>query len=342
MGLESWLNNLWYGERAGAALLQPLANGFGALVAARQRAYAAGWLRSGRAGKPVVVVGNLTVGGTGKTPLTIWLAQELGALGLSVGIVSRGYGSATNSHPQVVGAGSSWTSVGDEPVIIARRAGCPTVVSTDRLAAARSLAAGVDVVLADDGLQHLRLARDCEIVVLDGMRGLGNERLLPAGPLREPPARLRHADILVVNGAATHPSLQSLPQPPIGMSVRSQPALRLDAKVPPRPLDEFRGEHVHAVAGTGHPERFFEELRAHGIILTTHPFPDHHPLSVADLAFGDRLPVLMTEKDAVKCATRADARLWCVPAAAEFTASAARELLERVLRKIRRAVTSGG
>jgi tetraacyldisaccharide 4'-kinase len=333
--LERWFNKRWYEDRATLAFLQPLAGLYGSLVGARRSAYAAGWLRSGRAGKPVVVVGNLTVGGTGKTPLTIWLARELSELGLSVGIVSRGYGSTTDADPRTVGAGSAWSEVGDEPVIIARRTGCPTVVSTDRLAAARSLAGGVDVILADDGLQHLRLARDCEIVVIDGVRGFGNGRLLPAGPLREPLAGLARADVLVVNGPPRHPSLQSLPQRAMVMSVRPLHAVRIDARAPPQALADFSGQHVHAVAGTGNPGRFFHELRAHGIKLTEHPFPDHHPLSVADLAFGDRLSVLMTEKDAVKCATRADARLWYVPVAAEFTPEDARELLERVLGKIR-------
>jgi tetraacyldisaccharide 4'-kinase len=342
VGLERWLNERWYGDGVGLAPLRPLAALYGAVVALRRGAYAAGVLRSGRAGKPVVVVGNLTVGGTGKTPLTIWLARELGDLGLAVGVISRGYGGSTNSHPRTVGAGTSWSEVGDEPIIIARRSGVPTVVSTNRRAAASSLAGGVDVILADDGLQHLALARDCEIVVIDGMRGFGNGRLLPAGPLREPRARLKRADILVVNGEARHASLQRLPQRAIAMSIQPQPAVRLDARSPPRALEEFRGEHVHAVAGTGNPERFFAELRAYGITLTEHPFPDHHPLSVADLAFGDDLPVLMTEKDAVKCATRADRRLWYVPVAAEFTPDDARELLERVLGKIHSTAQAGG
>jgi tetraacyldisaccharide 4'-kinase len=155
----------------------------------------------------VVVVGNLTVGGTGKTPLTLWLAQALRAAGLRVGIVARGYGSRTGRAPRRVAPDSRWQEVGDEPLILARRSACPTVVGTDRLAAARVLAADdVDVILADDGLQHLRLARACEIVVIDGARGIGNGRLLPAGPLREPASRLRQVDAVVVNGGVTRGS----------------------------------------------------------------------------------------------------------------------------------------
>jgi tetraacyldisaccharide 4'-kinase len=341
--VEHWLTELWYGEGARSWPLQPLAWVYGALLAVRRWAYRSGWLRSGSAGKPVVVVGNLTVGGTGKTPLTIWLARELSELGVAVGIVSRGYGSTTGSTPRTVGAGAPWREVGDEPLIIARRSGCVTVVSTDRLAAARVMAAGVDVIVADDGLQHLHLARDCEIVVIDGMRGFGNGRLLPAGPLREPLTQLARADVLIVNGAREHPSLQDLPPgTALAMSLKADRALRVDARVPARPLASFRGVRVHAVAGTGNPARFFQELRARGLEVTEHAFPDHHALTVADLAFGDELPVLMTEKDAVKCGFRSDPRLWYVPVDAEFAAEDARALLERVLAKIRTIAPAGG
>jgi tetraacyldisaccharide 4'-kinase len=338
--VRSWLSGLWYGERAGAAALQPLACCYRGLLSARRRAYAAGWLRSGRAGRPVVVVGNLTVGGTGKTPLTIWLARALSELGLAVGIVSRGYGSDNGPQPRTVGTGSSWEEVGDEPLILARRSGCPTVVATDRLAAARALA-GVDLIIADDGLQHLRLMRDCEIVVIDGARGFGNGRLLPAGPLREPVSRLGHADVVVVNGAPEHRSLAQLPAGALRMHLRPQHAQRLDSRLPPQPLATFAGQRVHAVAAIGNPQRFFAELRAQGLEIIEHAFADHHPLAVADLAFGDQLPVLMTEKDAVKCPTRADMRLWYVPVVAEFAVEDARRLLECVLGRIRAAMAGG-
>ena len=338
------LTALWYGEHPAAALLQPLASFYGALLTLRRRAYRSGWLRSESAGKPVVVVGNLTVGGTGKTPLTLWLALELEAQGLKVGIVSRGYG-RSGSEPCRVKPGSNWRDVGDEPLILARRSGCPTVVGADRLAAARSLAArGVDVILADDGLQHLRLARDCEIVVIDGMRGFGNGRLLPAGPLREPAVQLWQADAVVVNGAPEHASLaHSLPpQGTLAMQLTPLEAERIDALGPPRPLEAFRGQPVHAVAGIGNPQRFFMALREQGLDVSEHAFADHHALTPADLAFADELPVLMTEKDAVKCAAFADARLWSVPVSAALAAADAEELLARVLAKVRAARQSGG
>jgi tetraacyldisaccharide 4'-kinase len=342
--MEKGLTALWYGEHPAASLLQPLASCYGALLAARRRAYQAGWLRRASAGKPVVVVGNLTVGGTGKTPLTLWLAHELGARGLEVGIVSRGYG-RSGSEPRRVKPGASWRDVGDEPLILARRSGCRTIVGADRVGAARRLVAdGVDIILADDGLQHLRLARDCEIVVIDGMRGFGNGRLLPAGPLREPAVQLWQADAVVVNGERQHPSLAGAlpPQGTLAMRLAPLGAERLDMRAEGSPLEAFAGQRVHAVAGIGNPQRFFAMLRERGIEVIEHGFPDHHAFVPPDLAFADELPVLMTEKDAVKCAAFADARLWYVPVSAELVAGDAEELLARVLAKVRRAADAGG
>jgi tetraacyldisaccharide 4'-kinase len=339
------LTELWYRERPRASLLQPLGWLYRGLLAVRERAYAAGWLRSERAGKPLVVVGNLTVGGTGKTPLTVWLARELRAQGLRVGIVSRGYGGRESRKPRWVEPGTQWQEVGDEPLILARRSECPTVVGSDRVAAARALAAGVDVIVADDGLQHLRLSRDCEIVVIDGARGFGNGRVLPAGPLREPLARLARADALVVNGSVAHASLARAPfaERLLEMRLVGEQALPVDAAAAPRPLAAWRGARVHAVAGIGNPARFFAALRAHGIGVIEHAFPDHHPFAAAELEFGDTLAVLMTEKDAVKCTTFNDPRLWYVPVSAHFAAADAHELLARVLAKVRgRPPQSGG
>jgi tetraacyldisaccharide 4'-kinase len=331
------LERLWYADSAPAPLLQPLAWLYGGVIAARRSAHRAGWARVRPLGQPVVVVGNLTVGGTGKTPLTIWLAQQLAAANLRVGIVSRGYGrrsgAARTVHPD-----SDWRDVGDEPVILARRTGCPTMVAADRVAAARTLIArGADLVLADDGLQHLRLPRDCQIVVIDGARGFGNGRLLPAGPLREPVARLQQADIVVVNGAPEHPSLAAgvLPADTLRMRVVALEARRLDGRGSPCALEAFRGRRVHAVAGIGNPERFFRELAAHGLELVPHLFPDHHPLVARELEFGDELPVLMTEKDAVKCSPFAHPRLWYVPVDASFSERDAHQLRTRVLGKLR-------
>jgi tetraacyldisaccharide 4'-kinase len=335
--MEQWLTQLWYRESAGPSLLQPLAWLYGLVSRLRRYAYGRGWLKTQRAGKPVIVVGNLTVGGTGKTPLVAWLAQQLSASGLKVGIVSRGYGRSGRA-PEIVHVESGWREVGDEPLLLRQLTGCETVVAQDRFAGAQALVAlGVDVVIADDGLQHLRLARDCEIVVIDGARGFGNGRLLPAGPLREPASRVRQASVVVVNGVPEHASLGEgrLAPTTLQMSLNGGEACRLDGLAGPQSLQHFSGKRVHAVAGIGNPSRFFRDLRARGIDVIEHPYPDHHPFVAADLTFEDDLPVLMTQKDAVRCRSLANARLWYVPVVARFADTQARELLDQVIRSLR-------
>ena len=334
--MRAWLERLWYGGSAAMPLLAPLAWSYAALSGARRRAYAAGVLRRRRLARPVIVVGNLTVGGTGKTPLAIHLATMLSAEKLKVGIVSRGYGRRGGALRQVH-PDSDWRDVGDEPVIIARRTGCPTLVAADRVAAARTLIArGADVIVADDGLQHLALGRDCAIVVIDGSRGFGNGRLLPQGPMREPAAALGRADVVVVNGEPQHVSLAAaLPAGTLTMRLAAQPAVRLDGRGSPCELAAFSGRPVHAVAGIGNPQRFFRELAGFGLEVIAHPFPDHHPLTAHELAFADELPILMTEKDAVKCTPFANARLWYVPVSAAFSDDDAQALRARVLGRLR-------
>jgi len=256
---------------------------------------------------------------------------------MKVGIVSRGYG-RKDTAPRFVEEDADWREVGDEPLLLRRKTGCATVVAADRVAGARMLIErGIDVILADDGLQHLRLSRDCEIVVVDGARGFGNERLLPAGPLRERVSRLQHADAVVVNGAPEHPTLRHV-TPGSGrmlqMRLEATEALPLGSTGTSKPLADFRGQLVHAVAGIGNPARFFRDLRSHGIELVEHAFPDHHSFARADLQFGDSLPVLMTEKDAVKCSAFAESWHWQVPVTARFGDADERELLDRVLRKL--------
>jgi tetraacyldisaccharide 4'-kinase len=334
--MQQQLIGLWYAP-ARPSLLQPLGWLYAGLMRARRGLYGAGVLRSVRPGAPVIVVGNLTVGGTGKTPLTLWLAAALEGRGWTVGIVSRGYG-RSDRRAQAVTAASDWRCVGDEPLLLARRSGCATVVAQDRAAGAAALiAAGARVVVADDGLQHLRLARDCEILVVDGARGFGNARVLPAGPLRESLAQLTRADLIVVNGAAEHPSLAALPADrTLFMQLAMGDAVPVDGQGGPRALRDFAGQRVHAVAGIGNPARFFRALRAQGIEPIEHPFPDHHPFSAPELNFGDDAVVLMTEKDAVKCAGFADGRLWYVPVTAQFSEADAQALVHRVLAKIDR------
>ena len=344
--MSNRLLQLWYGESARASVLQPLSWLYGALIAARREAYERGWMKSHGVGKPVIVVGNLTVGGTGKTPLTIWLANRLHQRGYVVGLLSRGYGRELGGL-RMVTSDSSWQEVGDEPLILHRRTGCMTLVGSDRVAGAMALAErGAKVILADDGLQHLRMRRDCEIVVVDGTRGLGNGRLLPAGPLRESAARARAADVLVVNGGVEGEPVRGVPQELAATALRLRlqgaQARQVAGSAEERPLQAFRGRPVHAVAGIGNPQRFFADLRARGLELIEHPFPDHHALSAADLDFGDGLAVLMTEKDAVKCRQAAGPRHWYVPVEADFSDADSHRLLGLVRRAIDSHIPAGG
>ncbi len=290
----------WQSITPVSALLYPLSLLYGA-VAGFRRATST----SARLPVPVVVVGNLTVGGTGKTPLTLWLAEFLRARGRTPGIVSRGYGGHTDT-PRRVFPDSNPLACGDEPILLARRSGCEVWVGADRVAASRALlAAGsaCDVVLSDDGLQHYPLERDVEICVIDGERGLGNGWLLPAGPLRESPARIAGVDAIVINGSARHPSIAHLPggAARFAMALEGREFRNLLNPGKTAGAELFRGKRVHAVAGIGNPQRFFSHLQALGLDFTAHPFPDHHPLVAADLAYSDSDAVVMTEKDAVKC-----------------------------------------
>lgn len=326
-GAASWFERRWYAPTAPRYLL-PFAALFRIVVALRAGAYRRGLFASAHPGVPVVVVGNLTVGGTGKTPFTLWLAGALQQRGVRVGIATRGYGGRVIG-PEVVMPGADAVHYGDEAVLLARRSGAPVCVGRRRIEAARWLAAqGCELVIADDGLQHLALRRDFEIVVVDAARGFGNGRLLPAGPLREPVSRLRSVDALVVQGGpvpqADGPALQVVmqlqPDDPVALADGTR-----------RSLATFGGGRVHAVAGIGDPARFFRVLRAAGVEPVEHAFADHHPFTREDLAFGDDLPILMTEKDAVKCAPFADARMWFLPVSAQPEPQAASRLLELVL-----------
>jgi tetraacyldisaccharide 4'-kinase len=320
------LNRVWYEGAASGVWLAPFGWVYGVLTAARRALYESGMLPSFAPPVPVIVVGNLTIGGTGKTPLVIWLTEQLARRGFKPGVVTRGYaGSVTG--PTLVSPAMSALEVGDEPLLIAARTHRSVVVARDRVAGARLLAdCGVNLVIADDGLQHYRLRRSCEIVVIDGERRFGNGRLLPAGPLRESRARLESADIVVTNGGL--PAAGELPMRLVGESARSL------AGGAERSLDSFRGQTVHGVAGIGHPRRFFSGLRRRGIDLIEHTFTDHHLFRPQDLDFGDARPVLMTEKDAVKCRSFARADWWAVPVNAQFDDRAAEVLMAAVLAKV--------
>jgi tetraacyldisaccharide 4'-kinase len=309
----------WYGTvppPAWARALEPLYRG---VISVRRAAYRRGWLYSGHPGRPVVIVGNLTVGGAGKTPLVIRIVRLLVEQGCAPAIVSRGYGGAEPRHPHRVTADDAASFSGDEPLLMAAATGRPVWVCRDRLSAARAaVAAGADVVVADDGLQHYRLQRDLEIVVIDGARGLGNGRCLPAGPLREPPERLEDAGVVVCNGEG------ACPAGALHMHLAGDEAVRLDG-TGRRQLATFAPGPVHAIAGIGNPGRFFGALEGQGLAVIPHPLADHAPVPRSWLAPGDGLPVLMTSKDAARCRHEPDAAgCWEVPVEAELGADEAR------------------
>ena len=325
------LDKLWYRSSRPATLpLWPLAGLYGLAVGGRRLAYRSGLLRSQRLAAPVIVVGNLTVGGTGKTPLVIWLCEHLRRHGWRPGVVARGYRGRARHWPQQVRPDSDPVMVGDEAVLVARRTGCPVCVGPDRVAAGEALLAHTDanIVVSDDGLQHLALARDLEIVVMDGARGLGNGLLLPAGPLREPSGRLEEADLVVSTGEPRPGAhLMSLEKPrlvPVGVEEAGSTS-----------LDRLAGREVHALAGIGHPERFFAMLESHGLKVIPHPMPDHHHYHARDLTFDDDRPVVMTEKDAVKCRRWGRPGLWAVAVDAD-PAPAFVEALDHRLEALRK------
>lgn len=317
--LEHRLTQRWYGGQAPGFGSRLLAGTYHAALKLRAGLYASGLISSQRVGVPVIVVGNFTAGGTGKTPLIVALALRLQARGWRPGIVSRGYGRRSKA-PIAVDADTPPERCGDEPKLIFERTQCPVFVDGDRVAAARrAIAAGCNLVLSDDGLQHHRLARDIEIEVLDGERRYGNGLLMPAGPLREPP---RDTGLRVVNGGAAQAGEW-------GMRLHTGRAIAL-AGGRRRELAEFAGDGVlHALAGIGHPERFFAVLRAQGLDPVEHPFPDHHAYRAEDFA-GMTGAILMTEKDAVKCRDLGLEQGWYVPVEAELDEGFYDRILERL------------
>jgi tetraacyldisaccharide 4'-kinase len=327
MSAQFWLNRIWYGGRPPPWWLRPLSALYSAVSAARRIAYALNLARSTRLTCPVIVIGNLTVGGTGKTPLVCWLAEQLSERGFRPGVVTRGYGGSSRAARLVLSTDKP-DEVGDEAVLLARRSRAPIAIGRGRPAAAQLLInAGCDVILSDDGLQHYALARDCEIVVIDGDRRFGNGRLLPAGPLREAPARLKGADAVVINGG----ELRRDGALHMRLLATSAVAMKYGTI---KPLREFSGQPVHAIAAIGNPERFFAMLRAVGIQTIEHPLPDHARLTLEDISFPDDLAVLMTEKDAVKCREIAGPHHWFVPVSVAFPAGDGEKLRDIVTRSV--------
>ncbi|MGC9008251.1 MAG: tetraacyldisaccharide 4'-kinase [Halothiobacillaceae bacterium] len=306
-------------------LLAPLGWLWCRLARRRLLAYRTGGKHAERLPVPVVVIGNITAGGSGKTPLTLWLARHLQAAGWHPAVISRGYGARIEGAPQRVRVDSLAVEVGDEPLLLKCRLGeaVEVIVHPERAKAGRrAIELGANVLLLDDGLQHLQLARDVEIAVVDAARGVGNGRCLPAGPLREPIERLQEVDAVVVQGgqpAAGEWGMRLVPGDAVNLIDGSR-----------RPLSDFIGWPCDALAGIGHPERFFVMLRGLGLTIEGHPFADHHAFSAADLAPFTTRPLLMTEKDAVKCQAYAQPNHWYVPVEADVDAGLAEFIQSRL------------
>ena len=313
--MYKWLHRVWYEGCWAYQMLLPLSGVYWLLLTFRRFLYSVGFIGRHRAVVPVIIVGNITAGGTGKTPVTIWLARELRDRGFSPGIVSRGYGGSKSQTSMRVDAASDPAVVGDEPVLIAKRTGCTVVVDSNRARAVQMLVEdGVDVIIADDGLQHYRLERTYEICVIDGSRGLGNRLLLPAGPLRETIDRLAEVDQVLINGRLKEKveALTAVEQNAIEFELVANEVMRINGSLA-RSIERFSGLTVHGVAAIGNPQRFFDLLRGHGIQVIEHAFPDHARLGRQDLKFGDEFDILMTEKDAVKLGGLTGDRYWYVP-----------------------------
>lgn len=289
------IQNSWYNKSGLTTFLQPLSWLFCLLVQIRRLLYRIKIIRTTKLDVPVVVVGNITVGGTGKTPLVIELANLLKKQGYHPGIISRGYGGKARTWPQQVRCDGDPTMVGDEAILIARRTRCPMAVGPDRVASAQALLKYTDcnVIISDDGLQHYTLGRDIEIAVIDGIRRYGNGKCLPAGPLREPIKRLDQVNFKVTNGVAGPDEF--------AMTYKADKLCRADAPDVTLDISSLKNQTVHAIAGIGNPQRFFDNLKLSGLDIIEHAFPDHYPFKKSDLDFGEIQPIVITEKDAVKC-----------------------------------------
>jgi len=317
------LEALWHSRSPAALPLLPLAWIFGLAIQLRRWFWRSGFGKPQRLPVPVIVVGNITVGGTGKTPVVDWLVRTCREAGFRPGIVSRGYGGRERSAPYIVQPEDAAAEVGDEPLLLRRRTGVPVCICPDRVAAGRRLLKeGVNLIVADDGLQHYRLARDIEIAVVDGERGLGNGRMLPAGPLREPPGRLAEVDAVLLNGGEAFAGGTVF-------KVRINDARALGGSER-RSLESFRGQRVRALAGVGNPQRFYAQLAAAGMVVIPVPVADHQSVSL-DLLFKNAdTPVFMTEKDAVKYRPLPGCALWVVPMEIDMPAAFREFLLGRL------------
>lgn len=319
--LQQFIENAWYNGHFFLVLLWPLEAVFRCLVFLRKKGYQQGWSSSYKADVPVIVVGNITVGGTGKTPLVIALSKRLQLSGYKPAIISRGYGSKLGTYPYAVKLDDSATLVGDEPLLLAQRTQVPVIIGSNRSASLAYIKDYYDcnVIISDDGLQHYAMQRDIEIIVVDAQRQLGNGHCLPAGPLRESKKRLLSADAVVLNNGS---SLGVYPElPTYTMTYEYEHLVNLHSKQTVNFEPSGIGRSVHAIAGIGNPERFYQQLAAVGFEPECHYFPDHHDFNAQDIAFPINKPIIMTEKDAVKLAALNLDNAWFLPVDAQLDES---------------------
>ncbi len=329
--MSEWLQKQWFCKSVWHLLLLPSAAIYLGLIHLRKLLYKLNVFKSYALPVPVIVVGNISVGGTGKTPAVIYLAQQLKLAGYCPGIISRGYG-RSNSLVQAVSCGSSPDQVGDEPLLIAMRTACPVFVGNNRVAAGVALVKEhpeVNVIISDDGLQHYRLKRSLELAVVDADRGFGNGFLIPAGPLRETVARLSLVDAIVVNGNAE--ALKPVPNKNVfSMRLVGETFFSLDGKQK-KSAAYFKKKKLAAVVGIGNPDRFFGHLRMMSLDFQSQAFPDHHLFCLEDFTpFKDKT-ILMTEKDAVKCQDFAD-DIWMLPVDAMIEQGLMKVILNKLAR----------
>lgn len=312
---KEYIENIWYTKQPLGLILLPLSWLYTLIIILRRLAYQSGLIAVNQIDAPVIIVGNISVGGTGKTPLVIWLAEYFKSKGLKPGIISRGYGGKFSGKTQQVRPDSNPLLVGDEPVLIAKRTNCPVAIAVQRRRAAEELILHCDcnLILCDDGMQHYSLGRDIEIAVIDGQRRFGNGHCLPAGPLREPKSRLKSVDFVVSKYIAGRHEYK--------MEYSYGDLVSLTDPTRTIPVSSLNGQSVHAIAGIGNSNRYYSYLRNQKLQIITHEFPDHYPFTEEDVKFNDGLQVVMTEKDAVKCVDFATEHHWYLPITATLPES---------------------
>ena len=299
------LNSIWYKDEAVPLKYKLLSKIFSFFSGFRRNLYSIGFLKRNKIKCPVIIVGNITVGGVGKTPFVIWLVNQLQSKGYKVGVVSRGYGGKREQEPMLIIPQTSARASGDEPLLISKHTHAKIMVGKNRAKAAKSLFQEYrpDVIIADDGLQHYALGRDMEICLIDAEKGLGNQQLLPAGPLREKKERLDSVDLVVYKGKKAEQ-----------LSFHYEPLMvyKLGKTKQQKSIKDFRNQPIHAVAGIAHPDGFFKMLSDQGLAVIKHPLDDHHEIQASDLQFNDDSVVFITEKDAVKCGDIKTENVWVV------------------------------